>query len=66
MVMIAMRYMWSEIDSGSRILKRFQPSRGVVFTREMWWRKGSALKVELGGVVGRGEVVESLLRAEDN
>ncbi len=53
MVMMDMRYMWSEIDSTRLISgKRRQPSRGVVFRRSMRWKNGRGVR---GGVdtVGR-------------
>jgi hypothetical protein len=40
MVMMDMRYMWSEILSPLSIPKRRQPSRGVVFRRSRRWKKG--------------------------
>ena len=51
MVMIDIRYMWSEIDSPLRMLKRRQPSRGVVFKRSSRWKKGM-------GVVGAWAAIE--------
>ena len=48
-MMIDIRYMWSEIDSPLRMLKRRQPSRGVVFKRSRRWKKGMGV---VGGWVG--------------
>lgn len=50
MVMMDMRYMWSEMDSPDSILLRRQPSRLVVLRRSRRCRKG---REEVGwGVVG--------------
>lgn len=46
MVMMDMRYMWSEMDSQLSMPKRRQPARWVVLRRSRRWKKG------------RGEVVE--------
>ncbi len=50
MVRMAMRYMWSAMDSLDGMPKRRQPSRGVVLRRVRRWRKGR----------GAGVVVEVL------
>ena len=50
MVMIDIRYIWSEIDSPPRMLKRRQPSRGVVFKRSRRWKKGIGV---VGVLVGK-------------
>lgn len=39
MVMMDIRYMWSEMDSPSNIRKRRHPSRFVVFSRSRRWKK---------------------------
>lgn len=41
MVMMDMRYMWSEIDSPWLIPNLRQPSRLVVFRRSRRWKKGT-------------------------
>lgn len=41
MVMMDMRYMWSEIDSPWFMPKRRQPSRFVVLRRSRRWKKGT-------------------------
>lgn len=41
MVMMDMRYMWSEIDSPWLMSKRRQPSRLVVLRRSIRWKKAS-------------------------
>ena len=46
MVMMDMRYIWSEMDSPWLMLKRRQPSRLVVLRRSRRWKKGSG-EVEL-------------------
>ena len=46
MVMMDMRYMWSEMDSPWEIIRRRHPSRGVVLRRSMMCRKGSGVVVE--------------------
>ena len=56
MVMMDMRYMWSEIDSPCSIENLRQPSRLFVFRRSMMWKKGSG-EVEL--VSGRTGKVDS-------
>lgn len=48
MVMMDMRYMWSEMLSPLWIQKRSQPARFVVFRRSRRWKKGI-------GVVGGEE-----------
>lgn len=51
MVMMDMRYMWSEMDSPDVIPKRRQPSRLVVLRRSSRCRKGKGV---LGWAVGGG------------
>lgn len=46
--MMAIRYMWSAMDSESGTPKRGQPVRGVVLRRSIRWKKGT-------GVLGAGE-----------
>ena len=41
MVMMDIRYMWSEMDSPDSIPKRRHPSRFVVFSRSRRWKKGT-------------------------
>ena len=48
-VMMDMRYMWSEIDSPVVMPKRRQPSRLVVLRRSRRWRKGRGAAEEEGG-----------------
>ena len=40
MVIIDIRYMWSDMDSPELIWNRRQPSRFVVFRRSRRWKKG--------------------------
>lgn len=56
MVMMDMRYMWSEIDSPSWIPKRRHPSRLVVLRRERRWKKGIGELGLVGGGEGRVEI----------
>lgn len=54
MVMMDMRYMWSEMDSPDVMPKRRQPSRLVVLRRSRRWRKGRGeVDWEVGRAVGR-------------
>lgn len=55
-VMMAMRYMWSEIDSPWFMPKRRQPSRFVVFRRVRRWKKGTGEVVCDTGWKGAGMV----------
>ena len=56
MVMIDMRYMWSDIDSPDVISSRRQPSRLVVLRRSRRWKKGRGeLVVENEGRLGTWE-----------
>ena len=54
MVMMDMRYMWSEMDSPDVMLKRRQPSRLVVLRRSRRCRKGRGVPGwDVGGGDGR-------------
>ena len=53
MMMMDMRYMWSEMDSPFLMLKRFQPSRLVIFRRSRRWKKGTGEAGFEGTGVGR-------------
>lgn len=55
MVMMDMRYMWSDIDSPFRIPKRRQPSRLVVLRRWRRCKKGIGVVGLVGGGWGRVE-----------
>jgi hypothetical protein len=56
MARIAMRYMWSEIDSPFSMPTLAQPVRLVVFSRSMRWKKGTG---EVMSCAGRCGIVES-------
>lgn len=53
MVIMDMRYIWSEIDSPAEMPKRRHPSRLVVLSRSIRCRKGSVEVGFLGGGKGR-------------
>ena len=59
MVMMDMRYMWSEMDSPFRRPMRRQPSRLVVLRRVRRWKKGIGVSGLGGG--GAGRVVRTVV-----
>ena len=57
-------YMWSAMDSPLGILKRRQPSRGVVFRRSIVWRKCKDEVGCLGPAAGKVERTVSGVNSE--
>ena len=63
MVMRAMRYIWSEMDSPEVMPKRRQPSRLVVLRRARRWKKGTGDGWEGVGRCGKVERAVGVYRA---